>query len=161
MSEKIREEVICILENYPETTRKISLLHYELEHPQTISPEELIGAMNFAHGDENVSPTPGHISNKTMYIALSYQEKAASANIETMDSIATKLFSLEREIDRLNYYLKLLDDPHRNIITLVYIDRVSWDDICRDKHISRRKANYLKAEAIDALVEMYSYTKSP
>ncbi len=161
MNTTIREQVIEILERYPEQKRKIALLHYELAHPQQITSNELIGSLNFAHGDGSMPSTPGRVSNKTMYIAMTYQEQTAAANSEVLDSIATKLFELEREVNRLKYYLDLLNESHKNIITLFYIDRVSWDDICNHNHISRRKANYLKAEAIDSLVEMYTYTKSP
>ncbi len=160
MNSAAKTEVIRILENYPDTKRKISLLRYELEHPQQITSDELISALNFAHGDGQPS-APGHISNKTMYIAMSYQEQVSKANSEIMDAIATKLFALERETNRLEYYLSLLDEPYRNIITMLYIDQISWDSISASIHASRRKANYLKAAAIDALVEMYTYANTP
>ncbi len=123
---EIRKEVLRILEAYPSTKRKIALLRYELEHPQQITSDELIGALNFAHGDGQPS-IPGHISNKTMYIAMSYQEQVTKTNSDIMDSIATRLYALEHEMNRLDYYLNLLDAPYRNIITLLYIDQVSWD----------------------------------
>lgn len=157
----IRKEVLRILDDYPSCKRKIALLRYELEHPQQITSDELIGALNFAHGDGSMPSVPGHISNKTMYIAMSYQEQVAKTNSDIMDSIATKLFALERETNRLEYYLSLLDEPYRNIITMLYIEQVSWDDISASIHASRRKANYLKAAAIDALVEMYTYANTP
>lgn len=39
MNEQIKRTVISLLERYPDTVRKISVLRYELEHP---APDEMI-----------------------------------------------------------------------------------------------------------------------
>ena len=70
-----RESIVRLLENYPTMQRQIALLRYEMEHPAHISPSELIGAMSFAKGD-GLGTSSGHISDKTLYIAMNYQQKA-------------------------------------------------------------------------------------
>ena len=60
-----------LLETYHDRERMIAVLRYELEHPGKISSAEQIEAMNYGHGD-GIGGTKGHISNKTLYIALNY-----------------------------------------------------------------------------------------
>ena len=72
--QKVREQVMRILEEYPDIQRKIALLRYELEHPSLASADEMIESMAFAK-HEGISQMKGHISNKTLYIALNYQEQ--------------------------------------------------------------------------------------
>ena len=46
MNGEIKNYVLQLLESYPERTRKIALLRYELEHPSQITSDEIISAMN-------------------------------------------------------------------------------------------------------------------
>ena len=71
-----RAYVVNLLETSQERKRKIALLHYELEHPAHTSETEMIGAMALGHGAGGSSHTEGHISDKTLYIALNYQDRA-------------------------------------------------------------------------------------
>ena len=67
--------VMSLLQNYRATKRKIQQLRYELEHPTHVTPEEMIEAMSFAKGEGKGRPS-GSISNKTLYIAMNYQDAA-------------------------------------------------------------------------------------
>lgn len=67
--------VMSLLQNYRATKRKIQQLRYELEHPTHVTPEEMIEAMSFAKGEGEGRPS-GSISNKTLYIAMNYQDAA-------------------------------------------------------------------------------------
>ena len=71
--------VLKLLESYNERERKIAVLRYNLEHPTTVSRAEQIEAMNFRH-DDSLGHSAGHISNKTLYIALNYEEQAERMN---------------------------------------------------------------------------------
>lgn len=78
--------VLKLLESYNERERKIAVLRYNLEHPAKVSRSEQIEAMNFGHGD-GLDHSAGHISNKTLYIALNYEEQA-----ERIVSVERRLF---------------------------------------------------------------------
>jgi len=106
MPDGARAYVIGLLESNRERMQEIALLHYELEHPARVSREEVIGAMSFGHS-EGVVRSSGHISNKTLYIALNYQEKAGRMNSETTEEIVERLVNLEHEQERLDYYISL------------------------------------------------------
>ena len=88
--------VLKLLESYNERERKIAVLRYNLEHPTTVSRAEQIEAMNFRH-DDSLGHSAGHISNKTLYIALNYEEQAERMNAESAHEIAKELFALECE----------------------------------------------------------------
>ena len=63
-----RTYVVRLLEFYQKRSKQIELLHYELYHPADISENEMIGALALAHGEG--SGAGGHISDKTLYIAM-------------------------------------------------------------------------------------------
>ena len=72
MNKSDHDRVLRVLNHYPNMIRKISILRYELEHPTTVTPEDMLEPMNYAHGDGDgvLSST---VSNKTLYIAMNYR----------------------------------------------------------------------------------------
>lgn len=86
-----RASVQHLLEQYPELIRKISILRFELQHPSTVSPDDMINIMNFGHrtSEGHVS---GVISNKTMYIAMNYRDNANPINRDTLTESPADLY---------------------------------------------------------------------
>ncbi|MEG2678552.1 MAG: sigma factor-like helix-turn-helix DNA-binding protein [Oscillospiraceae bacterium] len=134
--------------------RKIAVLRYELEHPATVSPDEMIEVLSFARGDGE-GRISGHISNKTLYIAMNYQTEAARLSGETMDEIMRTLLPLERELHRLEHHLALLPEREQTIIRLHYFEGATWDHIKKTLQVARSTANSLLSTAIDHLAELY------
>lgn len=97
--------------------RKIAVLRYELEHPATVSPDEMIEALSFARRDSEGRGS-GHISNKTLYIAMNYQTEAAQMSGQAMDEVVRQLIPLEREVNRLTHHVSLLSQRQGKIIRL-------------------------------------------
>ena len=143
MNTEMKNRVLELLDNYHKRARLIALLRYELAHPAQVTEKDLIGAMNFAR-QEGAGRPEGHISNKTLYIALNYQDQARQLNAETFQEISAQLMKLEQEQDRLNYYLSLLE-PRQ-------------EQVARELGVSVRSVQDIKAKAIDALAEMYAFT---
>ena len=108
--------------------RKISLLRYELEHTSTVSPDEMIEAMSFAKSEGSGS-APSGVSNKTLYIALNYQEAAERVNTEAMDDLSLRLFPLEQTIHRLHHYVGLLPAEEKTIIRLSCFEQKSLQEV--------------------------------
>ncbi len=115
MAVETKAYVIGLLESYNKRMNQIALLHYELEHPTNVSPNEMIGAMSLGHGD-GTARSKGHISNKTLYIALNYQEQADLVNSEAREEIVERLIELEREQEKLAYYITLLNDKQKETV---------------------------------------------
>lgn len=154
MNEQIKKTVITLLEGYPDIMRKIAVLRYELEHPTTVSPDEMISAMSFAHGDGEGRQS-GQISNKTLYIAMNYQTEAARLSGEAMDEITRTLIPLERELHRLEHHLNLLPERERTVIRMHYFEVATWGSICETLQVARRTANLLLESAVDRLASLY------
>ena len=123
MDKDMRAYVVNLLETCQERRRKIALLHYELEHPAHTSEAEMISAMALGYGNGSGGGHPdGHISDKTLYIALNYQSKADKLNADIKEEIVVQLVELEQEQARLEYYTSLLEKRQALVICLAYFE---------------------------------------
>lgn len=156
----MKTRVTQLLETYPERKRQIALLHYEMQHTARISPEEMIDGMSLGHSDSMGGSSHGHISNKTMYIALNYQERMERINKESINDIADRLLRLEREQDRIRYYVSLLQGREADVIRQFYFEGCSWEEIAKRTGVALRTIYKIKNRAIDHLAEWYAYTSS-
>lgn len=157
MKVDMKERVMILLENYNERERQIALLHYEMQHTVRVSPEEIIDAMSLGHGDGMGGSSKGHISDKTMYIALNYQEKMERMNADAAGEIAQRLLELEAEQDRLRYYVSLLKKREAEVIRLFYMEQMTMDNVEKEMHLSAKTLRKLKNQAVDALTAMYEF----
>lgn len=161
MNSDTKSYVVNLLETYQERKRKIAMLHYELEHPAHTSEAEMISAMALGHGaGRNDSHIEGHISDKTLYIALNYQSKVAKMNADTKEEIVIQLVEMEHEQKRLEYYVSLLAYRQAEVIKLTFFERCSQNDVARKLAIVPRTVRRIKEEAVDKLVEMYSFAEN-
>lgn len=154
MSVEMKSYVVDLLKSYPKRTREIALLHYELKNPVQVSCEEMIHSMALSHGNNPMHNT-GHISDRTSYIAMNYQEKADLMNVETIDEIVKHLIQLEQEQNRLVYYISLLEDRQAKAIQLYYFEHLSDEEAAAKLNVSVRTMRASKTQAIDTLTDMY------
>ena len=148
--------VVELLESYQKRSKQIELLHYELSHPTDISENEMIGALALAHGDGVGSGR--HISDKTLYIAMNYQQRTKNANQGTRAEIVSQLIELEDQQERLSYYVSLLKARHAELLRLLYFEGYSQEECAKKLAIATRTVRRIKDDAIDELAEMYSFT---
>ena len=149
--------VVDLLESYRRRSKQIELLHYELSHPTDISENEMIGALALAHGESG--GTGGHISDKTLYIAMNYQQRTENAKQETRTEIVSQLVELESQQERLNYYVSFLKSRHAELLRLLYFEGYSQEECAGKLEVTARTVRRVKDEAIDELAEMYSFTR--
>ena len=116
--------------------------------------------MSLGHGD-GMGGGKGHISNKTMYIALNYQERMERMNEESANEIAQRLLELETEQNRLRHYVSLLEKREAAVIRLSYFEEVNQDEAAESLGIVPRTMRRIKKEAIEKLVEMYIFIGYP
>ena len=148
--------VVGLLESYQKRSKQIELLHYELSHPAHVSEQEMIEALAFAHGDGQGRPG-GHASDKTLYIALNYQNRTDHMNGDTIDEVAKQLVTLEREQERLKYYVSLLNERQKKVIQLFYFNGMTQDEVADKLEVTVRYIHSIKARAINELISMYEY----
>lgn len=158
MNTDIKAHVIGLLETYARREQQIRLLHYELQHSVRISPKEMIDGMALGHGDSMGVSSKGHISDKTMYIALNYQERVESMNAEAVNEIAQRLLALEEEQNRIRYYVSLLEQREAEAIRLFYFEGYSWEDTAKEVGVVLRTVYKIKNRAINHLATLYAYT---
>ena len=157
MNANMKEYVMNLLDGYHRRAREIALLRYELAHPVRVTDQEMIGAMNFARQTGTGHPE-GHISDKTFYIALNYQEQASRLNDETTGELSARLIALEREQARLEYYMSLLEPRQAQILQGIYIEKKPRETVAEELGLSVRRLQEVKALAVDNLTEMYDFT---
>ena len=161
MNDDMKSHVVSLLETCQERKRKIALLHYELEHPAHTSEAEMISAMALGHGAGGSSGhVEGHISDKTLYIALNYQSKVDKLNADTKEEIVVQLVELEQEQKRLDYYISLLNERQAKVIKLTFFEGCAQNDVARKLAIVPRTVRRIKDEGVDKLIEMYSFTEN-
>lgn len=161
MNTDMKEQVIKLLETYPNRERQIAVLHYEMQHGARISPEEMIDTMALGHGDSLGGSVKRHVSNKTMYIALNYQEQMDRMNVETAGEIAQRLLELKGEQDRLRCYVSLLEKREAEVIRMAFFEGLDQDNIAKSLGVVPRTMRRIKKEAIKKLAEMYALTENP
>ena len=149
--------VVELLESYQKRSKQIELLHYELSHPTDISENEMIGALALAHG--NGGGSGGYISDKTLYIAMNYQQRTKNANQGTRAEIVSQLIELEDQQERLKYYVSLLKARHAELLKFLYFEGYSQEECANKLAIATRTVRRIKDDAIDELAEMYSFTE--
>ena len=157
MNANMKEYVMNLLDGYHRRAREIALLRYELAHPVRVTDQEMIGAMNFAR-QTGMGHPEWHISDKTFYIALNYQEQASRLNDETTGELSARLIALEREQARLEYYMSLLEPRQAQILRGIYIEKKPRETVAEEQGLSVRRLQEVKALAVDNLTEMYDFT---
>ena len=161
MNNDTRTCVVSLLETSQERQRKIALLHYELEHPAHTTEAETISAMALGHGAGGDSGhTDGHVSDKTLYIALNYQNRAEKLNADIKQEIVVQLVNLEREQKRLNYYITLLDSRQATVLQLIYFKKLPLEEIASHIGVVLRTVRKFRDRAIDELARMYDFTRN-
>ena len=159
MNDDMRSYVLNLLETCQERKRKIALLHYELEYPAHASETEMISAMALGHGvGGSGGHTEGHISDKTLCIALNYQSKADKLNADIKEEIVVQLVELEQEQARLEYYTSLLEKRQALVIRLAYFEGLPWDEVAKKAGVAVRTVHKIKNQALDQLAGMYQFT---
>ena len=112
--------------------------------------------MSLAYWEGDSCPG-GHASDKTLYIALNYQNRTEEANQIGADEVVEQLVDLEREQERLKYYVSLLEERQEKVIKLFYFEGMNQDEAAEQMAVSVRHIRSIKAKAINELVSMYEY----
>ncbi len=100
-----------------------------------------------------------NVSNKTLYIAMNYQAERAKLNSDMTDGIVERLISLENEMNRLRYYVSLLEPRFESIIRLYYFERSLRDEIADMLSCSVRTAQAFRKQAVEKIIETYRFVQ--
>lgn len=152
-----REDVIALLKTYPKMMQKINLLEYERQHPAQVSTQEVISGLALAHPLSEEPGAAGHISNKTMQIALNFQEETDRLNYATVMEIDQELSTLRGRIEKLEFYVSQLDKKQAEVIRKYYFEEKTWPELQREMHMSSRTLVKRRDDGLAALMAMGQY----
>ena len=155
MGKDVNQYVLSLLENYPETSKRIELMRYELYSSMVVSPQEMIEVMSFSKKNAEMNAKYPHTVPE---IALCYKEVAKRRNREITEGAINQYIAMVRERDRLHHRIGLLEPRQAEIIREYYFYQNSWNEISKSMGISVRTAYSVRQQAVDALVQMYAFT---
>lgn len=157
MEKIMTDYIVTLLETYTKTTKKIRLLHYELQHCGIISPEETIEMMSLSRR-ENCADTD--LPHNVAGIAMCFREITEQMNREAMEEISAQFAALVGERNRLLYYIGLLEPRKSAVITEHYFSERSWTEVAAQLGLTRRTIYKIRKDAIDDLAKFYSYKEN-
>ena len=153
------EMIIEKLEAYHSVKQKLALLSYELSHPAQITDEDYLSTVAVSSSrTDSAARGCGPNLDKTMGLALSYREKAERLNTEVVSEVFREWQELQTDINRMDFYMGLLEAEHRQVLQMHYIQRMKWLEIEDEINVPKRTLMRRRNEAIDRLTEMYNYT---
>ncbi|AWI03485.1 hypothetical protein [Clostridium drakei] len=153
-----REYVEYLLKNYNEILKDIDQLKFEYKAFKDLESEEVIEVLNFssASGDRVIT---SNISDKTCKIALVYNEVAKRMNKESRQEIYKMMKAAEFEITRLNYCIERLEPKIREVIKKIFMEKLSWSNVCQKCSISEKTLNKYKNRGIDEITSMFNLSR--
>jgi len=149
-----KEYIEDLLKNYHQRERDIAVRRFELANFTKLSEDEYISAANLAKGD-GIGHVSGHISNRTLHIALNYREQTERLNQEAVIEINREIEALDLEQRRLRYYVSLLEERQAKVLEMTYFDKVPLEAIAKTLGLAERTVQDIRRDAIAALVQLY------
>lgn len=155
-----RDRVIQELKRYPQKQRRADLLRYELAHPPNLSEQEVIEELALSPAADGAAPS-GHISNKTMQIALQFREATQRMNEEAVLQISQELYTLEADIQKIDYYISLLNKQDAAIIQASYMTAhlQAPSALAAEFGLAKRALTSRRNAALDELAEMFAFVE--
>ena len=117
MGKDVNQYVLSLLENYPETSKRIELMRYELYSSMVVSPQLMIEVMSFSKKNAEMNAKYPHTVPE---IALCYKEVAKRLNREITEGAINQYIAMVRERDRLHHRIGLLEPRQAEIIREYY-----------------------------------------
>lgn len=88
-------------------------------------------------------------------MARAYREKAGLLNAEVLSEISLELMELEKEQQRLEYYISLLEPRQEQVLRRTCFEKAAQEAVAEELGVTVRRVQDIKAQAISELAEMY------
>lgn len=155
--EALKKQVIADLKEYPVLKRKLALLQFERSHPPKITEDDVIDGMALSRPIDDTIRQTSYISNKTMRIAMEYQDRKDYLNHETMREIVDEMTEVEASLQKLEFYVSQLEPKQAEVIQLHYFEGITWAELQKKLYVTSRALLKRRDSAIEELVSMYRY----
>jgi uncharacterized protein with ParB-like and HNH nuclease domain len=148
-----KEHVEYLLKNYHEMKRSLDRLNFEIERFTGLSYTEVITALTFTNPDGERVQNSG-VSDKTSRIALAYRESTDKLNCDDALALVMRYDTQKREMDVLEYCITLLEPKLSEVITDMFINKMTWDGMCDKYYVSQPMLSKYRRKAIGELAKM-------
>jgi len=155
--DEIKRMVIGLLKSYNTMKTRLEQLRYERSRLSSLSEQEMIRILSLGSAEFGNKVQNGHISDKTMAIALTYRNASAQLEKDAVNEIWRDARAIELELERLEQYVSALQEQKASIIRQYYFERKSWDELDLQFGMHKRTLQRLRDSAVDELASMYSY----
>lgn len=135
------EYVDYMLHNYHAIKRELTQLKLELEYYDTAGK-----------GDCGSQGSPGGIS----YVLRNVQRRMSNVPRE---KLAAMVQAGELELKKLHSIIETLDPGIRGVIEDIFIDKLSWGQVCARRYISPNTLNRYKKRGIGQIVRAFSVSE--
>jgi len=150
-----KEHVEHLLKTYHDIKRSLDRLNFEIETFRGLGYTEAITALTFISPDGERVQSSG-ISDKTSRIALSYRESTDKLNCDDVLALILKYDTQKREMDVLEYCISLLEPRLSGVITDMFINKMTWDEMCDKYYVSRNMLSKYRKTGIIQIANMFS-----
>lgn len=106
---------------------------------------------------QEMAGSAGYISDKTMRIALQFQDETERLNRDASFEIAQELFNVRRKMKKLEFYVSQLPPKQAEVIRKHYFEEYSWPALQKELHVSSRTLINRRDEGLNELATMYQY----
>ena len=150
----IEKHVEHLLKTYHDIKRSLDRLNFEIDSFHGLGYTEAITALTFINPDGERVQSSG-VSDKTSRIALAYRESTDKLNCDDVLALILKYDTQKREMDVLEYCITLLEPSLSEIITDMFINKMTWDEMCHKYHISQRTLGRYRKSGITQIAELF------
>lgn len=147
------KRVEWLLKNYHAIKRHLDRMNFEIERFTGISHEHAIEAMNFATPEGERVQT-SNISDKPGRISQTYHEYADKLNSDGV-ALAWEYHNQKSEIEVLDYCITLLEPKLSEIITDMFINKMSWREMGRKHNVSETTLTRYRKKGIKEIAEVF------
>ena len=155
-----KADVIAMLENYKEWKRRAAQLEFEIQHYRPMATEaDIIDMMMFGQTSDGIV-SKGHISNKTVNIALSYDERKDELNIKELDALNCDLQTVMLQMARIRHYISLLETKQSDVLTQIYIHNTTLPETAERLNMSLSTVQRNRNNGVNKLCEMFGLVVS-
>lgn len=146
--------VEALLTNYKELKRTLDLLAFRIKYFSGLSGDHIIEELTFTSPQGERVTTSG-VSDKTLRIALEYQNVSYNQGKEILQELIGRHNALKSDIDFLELCISLLEKELSDVATDLFINGMDSAQIGAKYNLSRSSINRYRLKAIAEITKMY------
>lgn len=143
-----------MMREYKTMKRELSVTEFQLRQFQGVSEQDMIESMLYSHPEgERVQTST--LSDKTANIAINLRTAIERENDGWYDFLFNRYRFLKEELDFFENAVSRLDERHRNIITDLLDEEMTWDILMERYHVSHTMIGKYRKAALKELEKEY------